>query len=47
LAERFEAREKARTRASSYAPGLAIHVYRPRSSPADRPVDTDLREQVG
>ena len=33
--------------ATTYATGLAIHVYRPRSSPADRPVDTDQREQVG
>ncbi len=33
--------------ATTYATGLAIHVYRPRSSPADHPVDPDQPEQVG
>jgi hypothetical protein len=33
--------------ATTYAPGLAIHVYRPRSSPADQPVDPDQPEQEG
>ncbi len=33
--------------ATTYVTGLAIHVYRPRSSPADHPVDPDQPEQVG
>jgi hypothetical protein len=33
--------------ATTYATGLAIHVYRPRSSPADQPVDPDQPEQEG
>lgn len=33
--------------ATTYAKGLAIHVYRPRSSPAAQPVDPDQPGQVG
>jgi dihydrofolate reductase len=33
--------------ASTYATGVAVHVYRPRSSRADQPVDPDQPEQVG
>jgi dihydrofolate reductase len=33
--------------ATTYATGVAIHVYRPRSTPADQPVDPDQPEQVG
>jgi dihydrofolate reductase len=33
--------------ATTYANGVAIHVYRPRSAPADQPVDPDQPEQVG
>src|SRR3989442_9428442 len=33
--------------ATTYATGLAIHVYRPRSIAADEPVDPDQPEQVG
>ena len=33
--------------ATTYATGVAIHVYRPRASPADQPVDRDQPEQVG
>jgi dihydrofolate reductase len=29
------------------ATGVAIHIYRPRSSPAEQPVDPDQPEQVG
>jgi dihydrofolate reductase len=32
--------------ATTYATGVAIHVYRPRSSPAEQPVDPDQPEQV-
>jgi hypothetical protein len=27
--------------ATTYATGVAIHVYRPRSTPADQPADPD------
>jgi dihydrofolate reductase len=33
--------------ATTYATGVAIHVYRPRSTPADQPVDPDQPAQVG
>ena len=33
--------------ATTYAMGVAIHVYRPRSTPAEQPVDPDQPEQVG
>lgn len=33
--------------ATTYATGLAIHVYRPRSSPAAQPLDPDQSEHVG
>jgi dihydrofolate reductase len=33
--------------ATTYATGVAIHVYRPRSVPADQPADPDRPEQVG
>ncbi len=33
--------------ATTYATGLAIHVYRPRSSPAAQPLDPDQGEQSG
>ena len=33
--------------ATTYATGVAIHVYRPRSSLASQPVDPDQPEQVG
>jgi dihydrofolate reductase len=33
--------------ATTYSTGLAIHVYRPRSSPAVKPVDPDQPERVG
>ena len=33
--------------ATTYTSGVAIHVYRPRSTPADQPVDPDQPEQVG
>jgi len=33
--------------ATTYPTGVAIHVYRPRSSPADQLVDPDQPEQVG
>jgi dihydrofolate reductase len=33
--------------AITYASGVAIHVYRPRSSPADQPVDPDQPQPVG
>jgi hypothetical protein len=33
--------------ATTYPTGVAIHVYRPRSIPADQPVDPDQPEQVG
>jgi dihydrofolate reductase len=33
--------------ATTYASGVATHVYRPRSSPADRPVDPDQPQPVG
>jgi hypothetical protein len=33
--------------ATAYATGVAIHVYRPRLSPADQPVDPDQPAQVG
>ena len=33
--------------ANTYATGVAIHVYRPRSSSTDKPVDPDQPEQVG
>jgi len=33
--------------ATTYATGVAIHVYRPRSIPAAQPVDPDQAEQVG
>jgi dihydrofolate reductase len=32
---------------STYTTGVAIHVYRPRSTPADQPVDPDQPKQVG
>jgi dihydrofolate reductase len=34
-------------KATTYSTGVAIHVYRPRSSPADQPVDQDQPGQVG
>ena len=33
--------------ATTYATGVAIHVYRPRSIAAGEPVDPDHPEQVG
>jgi len=33
--------------ATTDATGVAIHVYRPRSTPADQPIDPDQPEQVG
>src|SRR2546422_11022790 len=33
--------------ATTYASGLAIHVYLPRSTPVGQPVDPDQPEQVG
>jgi dihydrofolate reductase len=33
--------------ANTYPTGVAIHVYRPRSSSTDKPVDPDQPEQVG
>jgi dihydrofolate reductase len=33
--------------ATTHATGVAIHVYRPRPSPADQPIDPDQPEQVG
>src|SRR5213595_3520467 len=33
--------------ATTYSTGVAIHVYRPRSRPADQPVDPDRAEQDG
>jgi dihydrofolate reductase len=33
--------------ATTYSTGVAIHVYRPRSIPADQPLDPDQPEQVG
>jgi dihydrofolate reductase len=33
--------------ATTYGTGVAIHIYRPRSSPAEQPVDPDQPERVG
>jgi dihydrofolate reductase len=33
--------------ATTHATGIAIHVYRPRSTPADHPIDPDQPKQVG
>jgi dihydrofolate reductase len=33
--------------ATTYTTGVAIHVYRPRSTPTDQPVDPDQPKQVG
>jgi len=33
--------------ATTYTTGLAIHVYRPRSTPVGQPVDPDQPGQVG
>src|SRR5207237_3313287 len=33
--------------ATTYATGVGIHIYRPRSTDAERPADRDRQEQVG
>ena len=33
--------------ATTYPTGVAIHIYRPRSRPADQPVDPDQPDEVG